>query len=69
MKQKSPFFVVDGHEVSVTFRKEKNPDIISPLKQALIASYISGKNEDDICTFVSAGISGYNGEGGNTDAP
>ena len=34
-----------------------------------IASYISGKNEDDICTFASAGISGYNGEGGNTDAP
>ena len=45
MKQKSPFFVVDGHEVSVTFRKEKNPDIISPLKQALIASYIRYNGE------------------------
>lgn len=69
MKQVSPFFVVDGHEVSVAFQKEKNADIINPLKQALITSYISSKKENDICTFASGSISGYDDKGGNTDAP
>lgn len=69
MKQVSPFFVVDGHEVSVTFQKEKNPDIIDPMKQALIASYIGRKKEADIRTFAIQSTSGYNDKGGNTDVP
>lgn len=69
MKQVSSFFVVDGHEVSVAFQKEKNADIINPLKQALIASYIGSKNENDICTFAAGSTSGYDDRGGNTDAP
>lgn len=68
MKQKPTFLMVDGYEVSVEFQKEPNPDIIAPLKQALIASFISGK-QNDICTFASQSTSVYDGKGGNTDAP
>lgn len=69
MKQKAPFFMVDGHEVSLSFQREKNPNIVNPLKQALIASYISSKNQNEICTFASQGTSEYDDRGGNTDAP
>lgn len=69
MKQKSPFYMVDGHEVRLTFQQERKPDIVNPLKQALIASYINSRNQNEICTFASPGTSEYDGEGGNTDVP
>ena len=69
MRHKPSFFMVDGYEVSISFQQEKNPDIVSPLKQALIASYISGNKQNEICTFASLGTAEYDGKGGNTDAP
>ncbi len=68
MKQKAPFYMVDGHEVSATFQNEKNPSVVSSLKQALVASYINGK-QNSVCTFASQEEPEYDDIGGNADAP
>lgn len=68
MKQKSLFLMVDGHEVRLSFQSERNTNIIGPLKQALISSYVNGKQNDD-CTFDTSGETDYDGKGGNSNAP
>lgn len=64
-------FIIDGHEVTVSFAPQENQEVLQRVKQILLSAFIADKkfSSEDNCTFAIPNEMEDNMDGSESNVP